>query len=522
MPPTAQDRTPQPASPTGGKPLFFSPLVTASLWTAAAIVILGVGAIPWLASDPGRLTRLIARAVPGLEADVAIGRAQIGWSGPIVIEDVRVVPRNAARPPLSIRRIEGNHGLLAMLLSGGDLGTLRIEGLEADVVFDTDRTSNLTGLLTPATNTGGSRVEAAPRRSPVRLRLEIEDAIARISGPWAAEPWVSEPTDVKVALGPLPDGSASAWTIDRVDLLRDATLEANVAQGVLAYIAPVLADATRTSGRFSLRLDGARLPVGQPAAGELAGVLSMHEVVVGPGPLVEGMFRSLPGQLPPPPTIRVADESHVSFRLAERRVWHDGLEFGVPLAKPGQRLDVRSQGSVGLDDRSLDLKLTLPIPADLPQDKPLLAALAGKTVSLGVGGSLGQPRINFDGSIKAAAGQVVTDLIDRLRDGPKPQPDANAQFPSERRREIPRDDEAQEDGAAASPAARSADDTTEAIIDIVGGVLDEVAKRRAERRAAEAANPDAAPPRRGRLRDRLLGPAPATGQAPPPNPAPAP
>ena len=304
-------------------------------------------------------------------------------------------------------------------------------------------------------------------------------------------------------------GGWSEWTVEPVQLLTQARLEPGVAQGVLAYIAPVLADATRTSGRFSLRLDGARLPVGQPAAGELAGMLSMHEVVVGPGPLVEGMFRSLPGQLSPPPAIRIADESHVSFRLAERRIWHEGLEFGLPLAKTDQRLDVRSQGSVGLDDRSLDLKLSLPIPADLPQDKPLLAALAGKTVSLGVGGVLGQPRIEFDGSIKAAAGQVVTDLIDRIRDGRRPQQ------PSEVPPEPPTDRPPEQNQSEPS-AGRTADGTTEAIVDIVGGVLDEVAKRRAERRAAEAANPDAAPPRRGRLRDLLRGPSPAADPAAPP------
>jgi hypothetical protein len=109
-------------------------------------------------------------------------------------------------------------------------------------------------------------------------------------------------------------------------------------------------------------------------------------VVLGPGPLVENLFRSLPMNLPPPPTIRITDEADVAFHLAERRMWHEGLEFGIPLKKSGQRLDVRSQGSVGLDDRSLDLKLSLPIPADLPQDRPLVAALAGKQVSLGVEG----------------------------------------------------------------------------------------------------------------------------------------
>ena len=193
----------------------------------------------WLASDPSRLSRLIARAVPGLQADVTIGKAQIGWSGPIVIENLRVVPRNGARPPVSIKRIEGSHGLAAMLLSVGDLGRFRVEGLEADVVFDANRDSNLTGLFLPPP-ASGSTGPAGPRKSPVRVRFEVEDAIAKIEGPWAPDVWVSDPTDIKARLAPSPDGNFSEWTVDRVQLLKDAKLEANVAQGVLAYIAPVM------------------------------------------------------------------------------------------------------------------------------------------------------------------------------------------------------------------------------------------------------------------------------------------
>ena len=56
------------------------------------------------------------------------------------------------------------------------------------------------------------------------------------------------------------------------------------------------------------------------------------------------------------------------------------------------------------------------------------------------------------------------------------------------------------------------DPAADAVIDLVGGVLEEVAKRRAERQAAEAANPQQQPPRRGRLLRRLAPPPP---QAPP-------
>jgi hypothetical protein len=300
----------------------------------------------------------------------------------------------------------------------------------------------------------------------------------------------------------------------------------------------VLADATRTAGRFSLRIDGATFPVGDPGGATLAGKLAMHEVVLGPGPLVVGVFAALPGRLPTPPTVRIADESHVTFRLENERMWHDGLEFGVPLAKPGQRLDVASRGWVSLRDGAMDLTLSLPIPADLPQDRPLIAALAGKTISVGIGGELGKPRVNFDGSIRATAGEFVADLLDRLRadaaggSGPRA-PGAPRPFPAPRpptgsrenpEAEAPSGREAATPDAAA-PTTQPTPNGPQAgdVIDLVGGVLDEVARRRAERRAAAATSEGATEPARpgGLLRGRFrkLVPVPTPPAATPEPPA---
>jgi len=153
----------------------------------------------------------------------------------------------------------------------------------------------------------------------------------------------------------------------------------------------------------------------------------------------------------------------------------------VPLPGPGRRLDVKSSGSVGLDDQSLAIKLVLPIPADLRQDRPLLAALAGKTISVGVAGKLGAPQVVFDGSIGQVAGDVAREFIERVRGGGVPP--AGPPVP----------------GVAAPPGVDG-----DAVADIVGGVIDEIARRRAARQAAEAAAE--VPPRRGRLRERVLRP----------------
>ena len=538
---------------------ILSSQVRATLATVAVIAVLGIGSLPWLMSSPARMSKLVADAVPALQAAVRFGSVKLGWMGPLVFEDIHIVPHDGSREPASIKRVELSHGLAGIILSLGDLGRVRVEGIDATVEFDADRNSNLKGLFSPAL--AGPGAAARPHNGKpgaVRMQLDVVGAIVRMIGPWADEPWVSDPINVQASLAPSADGTRSEWTVEPVQLLADAKLEPAVAQGVLAYIAPVMANATRTSGRFSLRINAATLPVGATEGGHVSGVLAMHAVDLGPGPLAQRAIESLPFNLPIPQSIRIADESHIEFALADRRMSHKGLAFGVPLAKPGQRLDIRSSGSVGLDDKTLQLKLELPIPADLPQDRPLLAALSGRTFSVGVGGLLGEPRIDFDGSLRANAGGVVAELIDRLRGSGGPQaarqpagpprplappapawkPNASAGKASEtvanpdpakldpakldaaKPTEAPDGDGANTDtrqqagGPSTADKIKSAlppdmktDSTADAVIDLVGGVLEEVAKRRAERQAAETANPQQAePPRRGRLLRRLIQP----------------
>lgn len=483
---------------------WLSLTMKASLAAVLAAILLGTAAVPWWLSNPERLSRIVAQAVPELEADVKFEKVRIGWMGPLEIEGVTLAPRDGDRPPLTIGRIEGSHGLLAAIFSVGDLGQLTIDGLTVDLALDENHRSNLEKLVPAPADDPADRAPR-PQRSPVRMRLAVEDAVVKITAPWTIEPWVSDPITVRAALAPVAAGH-SEWTIEPTNLITNARMDPPVAWGVLAYAAPVLADATRTSGRFSLVLDGATLPVGDPAAGSLSGTLAMHEVVIGPGPLVRNLFASLPGNLPPPPSVRVADESHVRFRLAERRVHHEGLEFGLPLPGPGRRLDVRSSGSVGLDDQSLDVKLVLPIPGDLRQDRPLLAALAGKTISLGVAGKLGEPEVVFDGSIRRMAGEVARDLIEQVRGGgPAPQGPAPGPVPGIAGPGL------QPPGPSGAAVGGPGDASTgEAVAEIVGDVIDELARRRAARQAAEEAGE--IPPRRGRLRDRLLRPVPPAGQ----------
>ena len=516
MMPTPKQPADSASQPPTAQSGWLSTAVRGTLGTGLVAALLGAAAVPWWLSNPDQLGGIISRAIPELQGTVGLDRVRLGWLGPIVLEGLKIVPREGdGRPPITISRIEVSHGLLAMLFSVGDLGRISIDGMAIDLVLDEEHHSNLEKMFARPEGKTDRAIER--RQSPVRMRLDVEDAVVKITAPWTTEPWVSDPISVRAALAPVA-GGWSEWTFEPSQLIADAEMEPPVAWGVLAYAAPVLADTTRASGRFSLKLDGDRLPVGDPGSGTFSGVLSMHEVVVGPGPLALNLIQSLPIQLPPPPAIRVADESHVQFRLADRRVWHEGLEFGLPLPGEGRRLDIQSQGSVGLDDESLDMKLTLPIPADLRQDRPLLAALAGKTISVGVAGHLGEPEIVFDGSIRETAGQVAADLIDRIRTGPVT-PSPLPPDPASSNGPVPPPPSPTPTAPLASgppPVAETPTEpsTADTIVDIVGGVLDEVARRRAEREeAGEVA------PRRGRLRQRLQRPGLPAQPQPRPQPS---
>lgn len=422
--------------------------------------------MPWALSNPGRLGRLLGELAPDLDADIVIGGARIGWSGPIVLEDVRIVPRRGGDEPVVIPRIEVEHGLLGIATSLGDLGRVRVESPEVRLVFNADRTSNLATLARPREPDSS---KAKRRLTPLRARVEVAGAVVRVGGPWGGDPWTSDPIDVTARLAASEDGPWSEWTIDPCRLLDNATLQPSVAQGVLVYVAPELSGATRMAGLFSLSLDGGRLPLGDPGSGTLSGTLSMHAVDLGPGPIVKQVLAGLPAGLPIPPSIRITDDAAVRFRLVDRQVWHEGLEFGLPLPDPGMRLDVESSGAVAIDDGRLDLTLSLPFPAEVPANRPVLQVLAGKTISVGVRGALGRPEVVFNGSIRNVIGGVLGELFGA--GGPLP------------------------------PGVSPDQSGVPPVADVIGGVLDEIARRRAARQAAAVENPGESP--RPRLRDRL-------------------
>jgi hypothetical protein len=263
-----------------------------------------------------------------------------------------------------------------------------------------------------------------------------------------------------------------------------------------------LSDVTNVDGDVSLSIDGAKWPAGDFRHGELAGTLSLHDVEVGPGPVVKGMADIFHI---PQYKVRLAHESTVGFELANGRVRHEGLEFGL-----GDLLKVRTSGTIGLDE-TLDLValVRVHVPVSAEDTRPLLQELNKLVIKLPIHGTLKQPQFDVSG-LKPTLPSLLEPLADKLRQGEL--------GPAKELLDKLREPNLLKPGSdVASEASAAAVDASTAAIELLGGLIE----RRRERNQQRAVGPsETAPPRQanrplGKLLDRLRPRTPENSPAPP-------
>jgi len=340
-------------------------------WITAIVVvglIVFVAILPYLASIGLIRNGLLRAAMPRVNGTVRAGGARLGWFSPIHFEDVEIRSLDG-EPVVSIARLEGDRALWRMVF-GRDLGELRVERPRIDVVIDR----------------GGSNLRRVfPKHKLPNVSLGVKVVGGRVSvrGGDAARPWTAEPVNFAFRLRPR---SASADGQPRLEIepgvvFSDAPLASDACRDLLKYIAPVVANATEVSGRFSVEVDRCEFPLMDFAQGEGSGRLTIHKLALGPGPLVH----ELAAFVKLPPDAVTVEEETVTFRMAQGRIHHSRLPFRL------QRLQVTTSGSVGMDDRSLEMVAKLALPEDLWDERPLLA---NKTLRIPIGGTLDKPKID--------------------------------------------------------------------------------------------------------------------------------
>lgn len=233
---------------------------------------------------------------------------------------------------------------------------------------------------------------------PTTLKAELARGVVRIDplnfavsgGNLRLTPMVRltpDPAELTVAPGVI---------LDRIQVTPD------MCQQGLKYIAPVLAEVTQADGLLSLSLDGCRLPLSNPSAGDAGGTLTLHSVEIGPGPLLQELSLLL-GKLPN--KAQLAKESPVQYRFVDGRIYHKGLQLNFP------GFSIRTYGSVGLD-QSLSMMVEMPIPAKWLPNNALRDTLTSRTINLPLAGTLSKPKLDA-----RAVEQAAAQFLERTTEG---------------------------------------------------------------------------------------------------------
>ncbi len=422
-------------------------------------------------SGTARLSAVGASHGDGIEWTLDATIADVAWRG-------EGAERRQAYPVVVTGRASYRPEARSIDLASLDLSTHygeahgggRIEELDGPFRFD------LSGSIEPAwdalTKLLSDRVEPGARMSgePAPFRLK---GTARGPDPWHALElelgFRLTGADVfGMRLGPTPvsllarDGRLAVAPIDStlnggrihvepvIDLesnggpvvrlgpesrLTDATVNEVVSRRVLSYVAPVLDQATRASGRVSVAIEQATIPIGGDPArhADVKGKVAFQDVEFAPGPLTRDIV-SLVAPAKQPGTLRLAEP--VLLSIADGRVNQRGL--AIPI---GDVTRVEVEGWVDFE-KNLNLVATLPVTPAMFGNNPLLGTIvSGTQIRVPIRGTLDAPKLDKEafraglaelgkGLLVRGAGAGALEILDRLarpRDPSAPPPPTPAE-----------------------------------------------------------------------------------------------
>ena len=170
--------------------------------------------------------------------------------------------------------------------------------------------------------------------------------------------------------------------------IREARINDEVSKRVLAYVAPVLDQATRASGLVSVDLDHAEFPIG-PGRGRQAkveGAVVFQDVEFAPGPLAGEILGAIGRR-----DLSLKLDQPVTLTIADGRVNQRGMS--IPIADFTR---IELAGWVDFD-RNLSLVATVPVTSAMLGNNPLLSDIAsGTKIRLPIGGTLDRPALDKD------------------------------------------------------------------------------------------------------------------------------
>ena len=216
----------------------------------------------------------------------------------------------------------------------------------------------------------------------------------------------------QVHLEPTVDLNQMQLVIAPGSVVQNLEITPEMCRSWMKYVTPLLADAANASGRFSVNLEDASVPLEKMTATQLAGQLSIHEAQIQPGPIavrlvslvdqisnVIGKKNAVAGLVGTDKKWFSISNQNVDFQMQEGRVFHRNLQIGLG------DVQIRSEGWVGVD-QSLSFVVAVPLLDKWIGNEPILAGLKGHEIKVPIQGTLSQPRID-----NSAVSQLSNQLL---------------------------------------------------------------------------------------------------------------
>ncbi len=403
--------------------------------------------------------RLLATSKPGgdrSEWTVDARLSDLAWSGTDGVvgrEPSPVALTGRATYQLEGRRLDVAE-LALVTRYGSARASGRLEGLDGPLVLDLAGTidPDWAGLAKILAEQVDPRAKLAGKPAPFHLKVARErpngstslaadlgvdlteaDLFGMRLGPapvvghyrdgkLAIDPIESRINGGRLRLEPVVDLEARGGPVVRLgkeSSLTDATVNEEVSRRVLSYVAPVLDQTTRASGRVSASIEEATFPVGgdRNRRSNVTGKVVFQDVEFAPSPLTCEVI-AMVAPRKEPGIVRL--DQPVLLTIADGRVNQRGL--AIPI---GDLTRIEIDGWVGFN-KDLSLTATLPVTPAMLSKTPLLGEiLAGTKVRVPIGGTLGAPRIDkeaFNAELKElgkallvrGAGVGAVELLNRL------------------------------------------------------------------------------------------------------------
>lgn len=331
-----------------------------------------------------------------------VGSVKLSWFRPIEVHGITLSEAgqsgaitSAVVPLLAIDSVKTDRGLLSYLWNGRRLGKVSIYSPVIDIDLLENET-NLQRIVRALQRSSEPSNEATkPERNPFDIEVSLIGATVQVTSEGSSDAMVVVPP-FNADFAYRSVDQEPTLEIQPTTILNETQLTQELVRLGLGHAVPLLAKSAWFDGRVTLSCGQITVPLERPVDSTGSATLIMHEVRTGPTePLIIdaiGFLSALRNQEIPAELVFV-DGSEVEIALRDQTVSHSGLEAGLP--RVDQRLQISSQGSVGLVNKELDLLVKVPVPVEQLARREKVRELGVPQLGLPIRGTLDKPELDW-------------------------------------------------------------------------------------------------------------------------------